>query len=499
MRIAIAACLQETNSFSPFLTDLEAFRAGYLWFDKDLVHGLQETRTEVGAFLQARRQFGWEVVPIMGAWAISGGPVTTSAYAYLKEQLLRRLQDAGKVEGVLLALHGAMAVEGLDDATGDLLGAVRAIVGEEVPIVATLDLHANVTTRMVVAANALVGYHTFPHVDMYDTGLRAVRVLRRLLTTRKPPISALVRLPMLLPPQNASSAEGPFAQVMALVHEVEQTSGVLTASAYPVQPWLDVADVASSVLVAVEEDAALARIAAERVAAVFWRQRTAFLPDLTPVEEALRRTWETSGRPVILVDDADSPTSGSPGDSTALLQALLNSDVPDTVLLNIVDREAVASAAQAGVGAQVHLTVGGKLDAARHAPVTFEGEVIAVSDGRFQLKGPAFTGMWQNMGRSVVVRRGPIHLLIMERPVVQWDPELYRSAGLEPLTAKAVVVKSPMGYRSTYGAIAARIIHVDTFGASSAHLSRMPFRHVRRPIYPLDVETPFENQASLFA
>lgn len=497
MRIAIAACLQETNSFSPFPTDLDAFRAGYLWFDQDLIHGLQETQTEVGAFLQARRQFGWEIVPIMGAWAISGGPVTTSAYAYLKGQLLRRLQSAGKVDGVLLALHGAMVVEGLDDATGDLLGAVQAMVGEEVPIVSTLDLHANVTARMVTAAHALVGYHSFPHVDMYDTGLRAIRVLQRLLITRKRPVSLLVRLPMLLPPQNASSIEGPFAKVLALVHEVEKMPGVLTASAYPVQPWLDVADVASSVLVVAEEEAAPVREATERIAAVFWEQREAFQPDLVPVEEALQRTWETSGRPVVLVDDADSPTSGSPGDSTALLQALLNSDVPDTVLLNIVDREAVAAAVQAGAGARVCLTVGGKLDPARHKPVTFEGEVITVSNGQFQLKGPAFTGVWQNMGRSVVVRRGPIHLLIMERPVVQWDPELYRSMGLEPLTAKAVVVKTPMGYRPAYCSIAARIIHVDTPGASSAHLSRMPFRHVRRPIYPLDTEVPFENRANL--
>jgi microcystin degradation protein MlrC len=402
-----------------------------------------------------------------------------------------------------------MVAEDVEDATGDLVAAVRATLGPEVPIVATLDLHANVTPRMVAQADALVGYHTFPHVDMYDTGWRAARVLQRLLATRKMPVSALVRLPMLLPPQNASSTEGPFAQVMTLVHEVEGMPGVLAASAYPVQPWLDVTDVGSSVLVVAEEDGALAQREAERIAAAFWQRREAFLADLVPVEEALRCTWQTEGRPVILVDDADAPTSGSPGDSTALLQALLASNVPDTVLLNIVDREAARQAAGMGVGAHVHLIVGGKLDPARHAPVVFEGEVVAVSDGRFQLKGPSFTGVWQNMGQSAVVRRGPIHLLIMERPVLQWDPELYRSVGLEPLTAKAVVVKSPMGYRAAYGPIAARIIHVDAPGASSAHLNRLPFRRVHRPIYPLDAEVPpvvvrplvvvrpFDNRSSL--
>jgi microcystin degradation protein MlrC len=394
------------------------------------------------------------------------------------------------VDGVLLVLHGAMMAEGEPDATGAILEAVRAVVGPQVPVVGTLDLHANVTARMVHHATALVGYHTAPHIDLYETGRKAAHTMLVTLRGEYAPTMALVRLPMLIPGENARHTDGPLAEVIHMAEALEQAGMVLHAGIYPVQPWLDTEDVGCAVVAITNGDQAAAQEHARTLAEAFWARRDRFVPELVPPDEAVRRALARDEGMVVLCDSADSPTSGSTGDSTVILQAVLRAaPLTELALLNVVDPEVVAQAVAAGVGHEVTVQIGGKLAPAFFAPVTFKGYVKLISDGVFYFKGPGMRGMAYRMGRTVVLTQGGIHLVVMERPVSQWDPQLYRSLGEEPTDARIVQVKSPAAFRAAYGPLACDILIVASPGPATPAFTTLPWQHLRRPIYPLDPDT----------
>jgi microcystin degradation protein MlrC len=324
---------------------------------------------------------------------------------------------------------------------------------------------------------------------MRETGEAAARLMLRTLRGEVLPTSALVRLPMLLPPENASHREGPLAEVMAEALALEREPAVLRVGVYAVQPWMDTKDVASSVLVVTDNDPVLAERHARRLAEAFWARRERFVSELVPPGEAIRRALSHDGT-TILCDSADSTTSGSTGDSTAILRAALDAaPLPHTALLNVVDPAAVAQAIEAGVGREITLQVGGGLAPAYFAPVAFRGRVKLISDGTFRFKGPGMRGVLHRMGRTVVLWGNGIHLVVMERAVSQWDPQLYRSVGEEPADARMVQVKSPRAFRAAYEGIAERVLIVDAPGAASPKLASLPWQHLPRPIYPLDSDT----------
>ena len=270
---------------------------------------------------------------------------------------------------------------------------------------------------------------------------------------------------MIVPGENARTTTGPFSDVMDQVKRLEREPGILAASAYTVQPWLDLPEMGCGVVVVTDGEAARADAEADRLARAFWQRRSDFSPRLVPMPEAIDRALADDRRPFVFSDSADAPSSGAPGDSTALLEALLDREIRDIALLNIVDPRAVSAAHDAGVGATLQLTVGATFSSTFYKPVTFTAYVKSLSDGSFRNKGPGFQGVEFRMGRTAVVVAGGIHLVIMEQPVIQWDPELYRSQGLEPTEAKIVVAKSPVAFRAAYDSLAAEIIVLDLPGA----------------------------------
>jgi microcystin degradation protein MlrC len=352
--------------------------------------------------------------------------------------------------------------------------------------VGTLDLHANVTRHMVDQATALVGYHTAPHVDQYETGQRGMELLYATLMGHANPMTALRRLPMLLPGETARTTDGPYAEVMEQAKGLARCMEILDNSVFSVQPWLDVYDVGCSVLVISDGDGRLAEAEADRLADTFWERRHEFGVELTPTADAVDYALSSADRPIILADSADAPSSGAPGDSTVVLKALLDARPSRDCFLNIVDPQAVATLIKAGVGQQVTLQIGAKFAPAFYAPVEVTGQVKLISDGEFVQKGPGFHGEVLHRGRTAVLKNGRIHLVVMERAVRQWDPELYRSVGLEPRDAQIVVVKSPAAFRAAYEPFAAEIIIIDAPGVCSPDLRSFPFRRARRPLYPLD-------------
>jgi microcystin degradation protein MlrC len=493
MRIALGGITHEANSFSAHVTDMADFGARQTLRGDEILADWQATRTEhAGAMSVLAGVPDCEVVPTFLARALSGAPMYEPVFTALLDELLAALAAAGPFDGVLLVLHGAMMSQATPDATGEVLRRVRALVGWEVPVVGTLDLHANVTAQMVEQATALIGYHTAPHVDLYETGQKAARVLVDTIRGRIWPTASLARLPMLLPPENSTHLWGPLSEVIGSALALEGAGEILHGGIYPVQPWMDTPDVASTVLVITDNAPEAARAHAQALAALFWERRHAFVTDLVAPAEAVRRALQRSAGTVVLCDSADATTSGSTGDSTVVLRALLDAaPFAEIALANVVDPEGVEQAIAAGVGSTVTVEVGGKIASDLFQPVTFTGSVKTISDGVFVFKGPGLRGVPHHMGPTVVLVSGGIHLVVMSRPVSQWDPELYRSLGLEPASARMVQVKSPMAFRAAYEGICDEVIVVRAPGAANPDLASLPWRQVGRPIYPLDPEVTY--------
>jgi microcystin degradation protein MlrC len=488
MRIALGGITHEANTFCPRVAGVGALDGWQLLRGDEILTNWQSTRTEqAGALGVLTKLPECEVVPTFLARALSGPPVRSETFHVLLGELLHRVRAAGPVDGVLLVLHGAMMAEGEPDATGAVLEAVRAVVGRDVPVVGTLDLHANVTARMVREATALIGYHTAPHVDMYETGQKAAKVLVATVAEELVPAAALVRVPMLLPPENSTHEWGPLSKVIGKALELERAGAIVHGGIYPVQPWMDTEDVAASVVAIADGDPHAARVYARDLAAAFWAERASFVAELVAPDQAIARALSRAAGTVILCDSADATTSGSTGDSTAILGALLRAaPFGQVALANVVDRQAVARAIEAGIGATVTVQVGGSLAPGYFEPVTFTGYIKTISDGMFTFKGPGMRGVPHHMGRTVVLVHGGIHLVVMERGVSQWDPQMYRCLGEEPADARMVQVKSPMAFRAAYEDILDEVIVVAAPGAANPDLASLPWQYLTRPIYPLD-------------
>ncbi len=495
MRIALGNIVQESNSFSPVPGSWDHFPTGHLLRGDDVIAQRAGTRTEVGGAIDVARDEGITLIPLVSATtSASAGPMLDDVFVALRDELIQGLHNAGPFDGVLLVLHGAMSAESYEDATGEVLRAARAAVGAGMPLVATLDLHANLTQQMVDQAGAIVGYHTAPHIDLYETGQRGLRLLSRMVRGLARPVAALRRLPMIVPAENGRTTEGPYADVMNRAIELMQRPDVLDISAFSVQPWLDVADVGCSVVVNAD-NLALADELADELAEMFWERRERFEVTLAPAAATISRALASDHGPFVLADSADAPSSGAPGDSTAVLELLIAAKPKQLCLHNIVDPVAVAAIFEAGEGALLTLTIGAGSGVPFYQPIKVTGRVRRLSDGNFTNKGLGFQGVVFRRGRTAVFDIGQIALVVMERAVIQWDPELYRSLGLEPRDARIVIVKSPAAFRAAYEPFAAEVAVLDAPGVCSPNLRALPFVRARRPIFPLDAMVTWRHNA----
>ena len=485
-RVAVAAIKHEANTFAPRLTTPADFERKGLWRGRELLERSAGTNDELAGFHAVTEREGIELLPLFRAYAQPLGRVERAAYERFKRDLLDGLRAAGQLDGVLLSLHGAMAVVDEDDPDGDLLAAVRALVGPDVPLVSSHDLHANITRQMCRAATALVGFHTSPHVDLEDTGRRAAEVLMGVLRGATRPTMACRKVPMITPAEKHRSEFGTYGELFRLVDEIERRPSILSASLFTVQPWLDVEELGWTAVVVTDGDAELAERTAAELGEAAWSRREELLVELVPLADAIERARRAPRGPIVFVDSADSTNSGATGDSTAILEAVLDQSVGGTVLLHVVDAEAAAAAHAAGVGREITLAVGGKVDTVHYRPVRLTATVDALSDGRYTVESPMMRGQAVNVGRAAALRTGQLRLVVCEAWPPGHDPGIYRHLGLDPRDAKVVQIKSPAGFRAWYEPIAAEIILLDTPGLTPANLAALPFRRAPRPLFPLD-------------
>lgn len=487
MRIAIAEIKQETNSFVPFTTTLRTFQDQYLHRGAAMLTAFGAARLEVPGMLDTLARAGVEPVPLLAAHAMASGPVERATFEALLGETLDRLAGAGRVDGVLLVLHGAMVLEDEPDSEAEIVRRVRAVVGPGVPIAASLDLHGHITAAMIQPDVAYVGFREYPHVDIYETGARTAALLLDWLAGRVRPVMALAKRHMVVSPDAARTTAPPLADIVAAARALEAAGTVLHASLFPVQPWLDVPDLGFAALVC-GTDAGAAQAAAEQLADMAWARRADFEPELTPLDEAVRIGLSSEGLTAIS-DAGDTPSGGAAADSTAVLEALLRAGADRAGRISICtlcDAEAAAEAAAVGVGAQITLRLGHRRSRLG-PPLLVSAVVRTISDGTYTLIGPGANGMTGEMGLTVVLAIGDIRVNLRSIPHVEWDLGLHLSVGLDPARAALVFVRSPSHFRVSYAPIAARILIADTPGPTCPNMRRIPFTRVTRPFWPLDL------------
>jgi microcystin degradation protein MlrC len=485
VRFFVAMVSHETNTFSPVRTDRLQFEARDLRYGGELLEAYRGTGTCLGGMIDAAAARGVTLVPSLAASASPAGRVAKEFYAETRDRLVADLRAAGRLDGVLLDLHGAMVVEGIDDGEGDLLGAVRAVVGD-VPIAVTLDFHANVTRAMAETATLLHGYKTYPHVDMDARGREAATRLAEVASGRIRPTVAYRQPPMLPPIAGQLTTRGPMRRLYDLADAMELRPRVLSVSIFAGFPLADIHDAGLSIYVATDSDQALAETLADELAAAAWALRREFLHRALPVGDAVARALALDGRPVVLADIADNTGGGAGGDTTEILRELLRVGARSATVACLWDPAAVRACLEAGVGAHLTVAVGGKVDPSHGAPLTVTGRVRTLSDGRFVHKGPMLRGLEGRLGPTAVLDVNEVKIVLISYRWQTLDPEMIRIVGIDPLAEKILVVKSSIHYRAAFEPIARAILEVDAPGLSSSNLGRFAFSRVRRPIFPLD-------------
>jgi microcystin degradation protein MlrC len=488
IRIAVGQISSESNHFVRAPCELAFFQnTGFLLERNDLFK-LRGTTTEIAGILAALDEAGdVEVLPLLAARANSSGPLSEACYASLRERLLAPLRDAGLVDAVILSHHGSMAAVNEDDPEGDIATAVRQIVGPRTPIIMTLDLHGNVTRRMVEASDAILGYEHYPHDDVHTTGFRGAQLALKSVQGEVRPVIGHAKLPLLLTAFNASTAwDTPFARLMQEAKALEQRPGVLSTSLFFVGSYIDVPNLGCSTVVVTDGDAVLAARFAQEMANKFWAMRHEFEVKMLGVSEAVELGMKVKGKPVLLLDTADCTGGGACGDGIGLVKGLLELGVTELCLATVVDPEAAKTCVEAGVGSRVSFELGHKLDPSWGKPIKVTGIVRRVSDGRFQYAGGILGGAWASMGPSAVLDLGSVLVLIATYPTYEWADEQYRSMGLEPENAKFVGVKNMMNFRFAYRDMMKDFYVLDLPGPTTQDMRALQFKRVTRPVFPLD-------------
>jgi microcystin degradation protein MlrC len=485
MRIAIAGFMHESNTFAPLPTDRAAFAAQSLMEGAGLLDEWREAHHEAGGFIEAARVEGFEPVPLLMAWATPAGPVTGAAFDEITTRLGELLREA-RPDGLLLALHGAMVAQSHLDADGEVLARLRRAVGPELPIAVTLDLHGNLSQRLIEQCDLAVAYRTNPHIDQRECGRRAAALLVRRLRGEIRPCQALAKPPMIINIMTHDTSRPPLRPFMEAARALEQQPGILAASLLPGFAYADVPQMGPSIVIVSDGDPDLARRSADRLAEELWQAREQFAVPLPDAATAVAQALRADKRPVVLVDTGDNVGGGSAADGTTILRELLHQGATDSVVCLYAPEE-VRQCAAAGVEGEVSLVVGGKVDRLHGDPLPVTGRVRLLHDGTYIEPEVRHGGKRTNhMGATALVELAGRNLLVLNS--LRHPPfslGQLSCLGIRPEVQRILVVKAAIAYKAAYAPIAGTIVEVDTPGLTAVNPERFAYRHIRRPLYPL--------------
>lgn len=495
MRIAIGGLIHESSTCVDTQTTRRNFEQDRgIYRGQELLECYRGTNVCTGGFLEGAEQLGFEPVPLLRAAAFPGGVICRQDYEELKAEFLELLRVAeaadGPVDGALLDLHGAMVVDGIPDGDGDFVAAVREYLGPDRPIMITQDLHGNHTPLRVQSCNALIGFDTFPHVDMAERGREAAELIVRTIRGEIAPAMVLKQLPMFWTTTCQVTARPPMIEVMQRVHELEQRDGILSVTIATGFPWADVPDVGASIIVVADGDRGKAQAAADELAGWIWQQRQRWYSPPVTVRDALAQGKEVGKYPLILADHADNTGGGSPGDSTEVLQAFLDMKLEKALLLYLVDPAVAEQAHAAGVGKKISVSLGGKSHPAQGEPVQAEAEVKSLSQGRFSYDGPMYAGLQGNMGRSAWLQIDGVSVVVVSAREQPFCMAFARSLGIDVPAMKYIALKSAAHFRAAFEPIAGNIINVDAQAIHTHDFRRLKYTRRTRPVFPVEIQPP---------
>ncbi|HEY7644507.1 MAG TPA: M81 family metallopeptidase [Hyphomicrobiales bacterium] len=484
-RIAFGGFLHETNTFAPSKATYDMFVLGSGWpamcEGEAVFAGVRNVNVSASGFIDAGRAAGWDLVPLLWAAATPSAHVTKDAYERIAGRMLDALNAAGPIDAVYLDLHGAMVCEHLDDGEGEILARVRAAIGPDVPLVASLDLHGNVTRRMVDEADALIAYRTYPHIDMADTGRRSAAYLAKILGGTRH-AKAFRQLDFLIPIAWQATLMEPCRSLYRTLAGMEGDT-VPTLSFLPGFPAADFPDCGPSVI-AYGETQADADRAADDFAAMVAGQESAFSGEVLSPDEGVKRAMAIAEagatRPVVIADTQDNPGAGGDSDTTGMLRALVANDAKRAAIGLIVDPAAAKATHEAGTGATIRIALGGKSGIEGDAPFEAELVVEALSDGNLVASGPFYgAGNHLRLGPSACLRIGDVRIVVASRKAQMADQEMFRYVGIEPQGAAILVVKSSVHFRADFEPLAETILICAAPGPMPVDPAMLPWKRLR--------------------
>jgi len=493
-RIIIAECKQEVSSFNPARSFYDDFRVAC---GPELLAHHRQCREETGGALSVFDQDrSVQLLPTFGASSnTSGGILAAESFQRLTRDFLEQLTSAGPADGAFFSLHGAMQAEGEDDPEGFLLEQARQVLGEKIPFVVSLDLHGVLTDRMLRHSDAVVPYHTYPHVDFFETGARAARVLLKILHHGARPVTARVKIPALVRGDELITETGSIRECLEVAQEAEAAPRGLSAGIMWGNPFTDVPELRTNSFAVMDGDEAAARTYALEMASRFWKHHEKMQVPLTGLAESIGQAAEITSGTVILMDAADATSSGASGDSNAILREMVKQQYRGRALIPIVDPAAVQQAFAAGVGATIQTRVGGALDPMRFQPLELTARVRMLSDGKF--RSESFGWPWDS-GPTAVLQADNFTLVVGTRPVSLFDRAWFYAHGQDPRHFHAVIVKSPHCEHHMFDAWCAKRINVDAPGSTSANVRALGHTHCPRPMFPLDDIQDFSPVVEIF-
>ncbi len=487
-RILVAECKQEVSTFNPHLSGYDDF---LIHHGPDLLQYHRTVRNEIGGALSVfDRAEHVKLVPTYGAMFItSGGTLAKRAWEQIANEFLNSIREAPPVDGVYFSMHGAMASEEELDPEGYLLAETRKILGENIPIVVSLDLHGILTDQMLEHSDAIVAYHTYPHVDFFETGQRAAKLLLRIISGEVRPVTAKVAIPALVRGDELITATGLFGESMRMAQAVEADTRGLSAGMFIGNPFTDVPALQTYSFVVTDNDPVFAEQQALQIAENFWSHHEKMRVPLVSLDEMAHIVCSPQKGTIGLVDAADATSSGASGDSNAILRKLLDAGYSGRTLIPIVDATAVRLAFDSGVGSTIRVSLGGTLDRARFQPLELTATVRLLADGRF--RSESFGEQWY-AGPTAVLESQNFTFVVSSRAVSLYDRSFFYAHGQNPKIFDAVVIKSPHCQHHMFADWCTRMINVDAPGSSSANLPYLGHTRCPRPIFPLDAEVTFQ-------
>jgi microcystin degradation protein MlrC len=490
MRIAIGEIAHETNTFSSEPTDV-AFFQRYTWdHEEEILKNHTGVRNFLGGMIDKASELNIDIVPTFAAQANPSGIITKETFATLKNELFSKIRETSEeLDAICLSLHGAGVAEGADDLEGELLASLREIVGYDIPIVVTLDLHANLTEKMVKEADLLLGVNHYPHTDCYDRGLEAVELAAKLVKKEINPKMNLVKVPLMIAP--STTYQSPAKDINEICWRWEEHPDVIDCTFFHGFCHTDIPEVSVSLISIVDNDEELAKQIGTDVANKIWEIRDLFSKDILSPEEGLQQAMTYEEGPIVINETSDNPGGGTPGDGTYLLKAMLELNSEKTCFGFIYDPEVAEMAHNAGEGAEIHIQLGGKTDKQHGGPLHVTAIVEKVTDGQFTHSSMMLKGKKANFGKCARLKIGEVDVIVSSKRSQTFDEQIFKLHDIDVTKYKIVALKSSQHFRASFESIGKAIITVNPPGLSSSNLFDFPFKRVNRPIYPLDEQVSF--------